>query len=94
MKEEDGGLCLQVENNGRPADIDMAEKINGMNELPVSELKNCFPDKRHGYGVVNILTRLRLKYGDGAAFFCEPQEEGTICTIRIPGGREDDEEEE
>lgn len=94
VKEEDGGLCLQVENNGRPADIDMAEKINGMNELPVSELKNCFPDKRHGYGVVNILTRLRLKYGDGAAFFCEPQEEGTICTIRIPGGREDDEEEE
>ena len=64
----------------------MLEKINSMNDMPVSELKNCFPDKKHGYGVVNILTRLRLKYGDGAKFYCEAEEEETTCTIKIPGG--------
>lgn len=86
VKKEGGDLYLTVSNNGTPIDPSMMEKINSMNEMPVSELKNCFPDKKHGYGVVNILTRLRLKYGDGAAFYCEAQEEGTTCTIKIPGG--------
>ena len=72
----------------------MADKINGMNDLPVAELKDCFPDKRHGYGVMNILMRLRLKYGDRAAFYCESGEDGTVCTIRIPGGDIQEKEEE
>ena len=65
-----------------------------MNGMAVSRLKNCFPDKKHGYGVVNIITRLRLKYGDQAGLFFKAEEEGTSCTIRIPGGEraEDDEE--
>lgn len=84
-KKEEGDLYLSITNNGTPVERSMMDKINHMNELPVSELKDCFPDKRHGYGVVNILTRLRLKYGDGAAFYCEAEEDGTTCTIRIPG---------
>ena len=94
VKKDEGALYLSVANNGTPIEQSMMEKINHMNELPVSELKDCFPDKKHGYGVVNILTRLRLKYGDGAAFYCEAEEDGTICTIKIPGdgGLKDDEE--
>ncbi len=94
VKKDEGALYLSVANNGTPIEQSMMEKINHMNELPVSELKDCFPDKKHGYGVVNILTRLRLKYGDGAAFYCEAEEDGTTCTIKIPGdgGLKDDEE--
>lgn len=94
VKKEEGALYLSVANNGTPIEQSMMEKINHMNQLPVSELKECFPDKKHGYGVVNILTRLRLKYGDGAAFYCEAEADGTICTIKIPGdgGLKDDEE--
>lgn len=84
--KKDGDLYLSVANNGTSIAPDMMEKINGMNDMPVGELKNCFPDKKHGYGVVNILTRLRLKYGDRAAFYCRAEEEGTTCTIKIPGG--------
>jgi len=84
--KEGDNLYLSVSNNGTPVECAMMDKINGMNNLPVSELKNCFPDKKRGYGVVNILTRLRLKYGDGAGFYCEAHEEGTTCTIKIPGG--------
>ena len=83
-----------MSNNGSPMDPAMADKINGMNDLPVAELKDCFPDKRHGYGVMNILMRLRLKYGDRAAFYCESGEDGTVCTIRIPGGDIQEKEEE
>ena len=94
VKKDEGALYLSVANNGTPIEQSMMEKINHMNQLPVSELKECFPDKKHGYGVVNILTRLRLKYGDGAAFYCEAEADGTICTIKIPGdgGLKDDEE--
>ena len=93
VKKEDGALYLSVANNGTPIEQSMMEKINHMNQLPVSELKDCFPDKKHGYGVVNILTRLRLKYGDGAVFYCEAEADGTTCTIKIPGdgGLKDDE---
>ena len=94
VKKDEGALYLSVANNGTPIEQSMMEKINHMNQLPVSELKDCFPDKKHGYGVVNILTRLRLKYGDGAAFYCEAEADGTTCTIKIPGdgGLKDDEE--
>lgn len=94
VRREEGDLYLSVANNGTPMEPEMRDKINGMNNLPVSELKHCFPDKRHGYGVYNILTRLYLKYGDMAALYCETDEEGTVCTIRIPGenGRENHEE--
>ena len=94
VKKDEGALYLSVANNGTPIEQSMMEKINHMNQLPVSELKDCFPDKKHGYGVVNILTRLRLKYGDGAAFYCEAEKDGTTCTIKIPGdgGLKDDEE--
>ncbi len=93
VKKDEGVLYLSVANNGTPIEQSMMEKINHMNQLPVSELKDCFPDKKHGYGVVNILTRLRLKYGDGAAFYCEAEADGTTCTIKIPGdgGLKDDE---
>lgn len=93
VKKEDGALYLSVANNGTSIEQSMMDKINHMNELTVSELKECFPDKKHGYGVVNILTRLRLKYGDGAAFYCEAEADGTTCTIKIPGdgGLKDDE---
>ena len=93
VKKDEGALYLSVANSGTPIEQSTMDKINHMNELPVSELKECFPDKKHGYGVVNILTRLRLKYGDGAAFYCEAEADGTTCTIKIPGdgGLKDDE---
>lgn len=92
VEEKDRDVYLSIANNGTSMEQSMMEKINGMNDLPVSELKNCFPDKKHGYGVVNILTRLRLKYGDAAAFYCKAEQEGTTCTIKIPGGSAKDEE--
>lgn len=92
MELADGGktfLIFCVRNSGEPMDTAMAEKINGLNELPLAEMKNCFPDKKRGYGVVNILTRLRLKYGDEVRLLFVPEEDGTSCIIKIPGdGRE------
>ena len=47
-------------------------------------MKKAFPDKQKGYGVINIATRLRLKYGDQVEFGYEVLEEGTRCVIKLP----------
>ena len=85
VKEEDGRLVLSVFNNGIPIQQEMADKLNALDALPVVELKHVFPDKKNGYGIVNIITRLRLKYGEGVQVRYEAMEKGTKCTIRLPG---------
>lgn len=91
---EDKFLCLSVYNSGTPIETAMETRINGMKEMQLSELKGCFPDRGQGYGVVNIVTRLRLKYGDETVFCCRAEENGTKFTIKIPGGgrRKEDEQ--
>lgn len=77
-------LVFQVYNNGKPIEEDVANKICSLNEREVTQMKGVVESKEHGYGIVNIMTRLRLKYGEEAKLLCEPVSEGTRFTIRIP----------
>ena len=85
---EYANLVLSVYNTGMPMNKDMVEKINGLTHLPISQIKEAFPDKKHGYGVFNILTRLRLKYGDKITYYYETTDASTTCTIKVPKGGE------
>ena len=92
VKELSGKLTFTVYNNGIPMDSEMVDRINSLSDVPVVELKEVFPDKKHGYGVVNIITRLRLKYGDEVRFYYEIESCGTRCIIQLPeSGKENDE---
>ena len=92
VKEVSGKLTFTVYNNGNPMNQTMVDKINLLSDVPVVELKKVFPDKKHGYGVVNIITRLRLKYGDEVKFYYEIESCGTRCIIQLPeSGKENDE---
>lgn len=84
VTEQAGKLTLSVYNNGVPMEPEVVEKLNGLLEMPVSQMKHSFEDKKHGYGVINIITRLRLKYGEDVRFFYESDEKGTVCVIQIP----------
>lgn len=85
VKEGESSLIFTVFNNGVPMQKEIAEKINELNEKPLLEAKDCFKDKQHGYGVVNVITRLRLKYGEDVRLTYETEKNGTTCIIRIPG---------
>lgn len=87
-----GKLTFYVYNNGTRMDQAVADKLNALKDVPVAEMKYCFPDKRHGYGVINIITRLRLKYGDDVRYQYQPEENGTTCMIQIPGNGEENDE--
>lgn len=84
VKEEGGKLKVSVFNSGLPMEREIMEKVNELNGKTLKEVKECFPDKRHGYGVVNVITRLRLKYGEDVRFSYEISENGTWCVIQIP----------
>lgn len=92
VREISGRLTVSVFNSGTPMSRETAEKLNALGEIPIPEMKRYFPDRQHGYGVVNIITRLRLKYGEDVRFEYETGEEGTTCVIRLPESREEDNE--
>lgn len=52
--------------------------------MPLSDMKNSFQGQENGYGIVNIITRLRLMYHDDIVFCVRPEEEGTVFMIRVP----------
>lgn len=84
VKEEPEYLVLCVYNNGTPIERGMLEKLNRLDSMALTDMKESFPDKKHGYGIVNIVTRLRLKYGDHVKFYYEAYEDGTSCVLKIP----------
>ncbi len=84
IQKENSEIILSVFNSGLPMNETMIRKINGLTHLPISKIKEAFPDKKHGYGVYNILTRLRLKYGENISFSYKADATGTTCTIKIP----------
>ncbi|MGE9940680.1 sensor histidine kinase [Bariatricus sp. SGI.161] len=86
VKKAEEALEFVVYNNGTSMEEETVQKLNDLNELPLSKVKGCFPDKNRGYGLVNIITRLRLKYGDEVRILYHVESEGTSCVIRIPGG--------
>jgi len=85
-------LVLSVYNNGVPMKQEKADLLNSLKDVPVAEMKRHFPDGRHGYGVINIITRLRLKYGDAVGYEYEIQKDGTKCVIRLPENGEKNDE--
>lgn len=86
VKKVEEELEFVVYNNGTSMEKDMVKKLNDLNGLPLSKVKDSFPDKSRGYGLMNIITRLRLKYGDEVRILYHAESEGTSCIIRIPGG--------
>lgn len=92
VKENGQNLWLQVYNSGMPIDEKMRKKLNELSGQPLAKMKESFPDSRHGYGVVNIITRLRLKYGDTIQFYYVTEEDGTSCIVELPKNGENDHE--
>ncbi len=90
--EEENGLKIEVFNSGVPMEQETADQINSLNGKTLKEMKKVFPDKQHGYGITNVMTRLRLKYGETTRFEYKVEENGTRCIIWIPDKGEEHEE--
>lgn len=95
VENSDPGIHITIRNNG---DVITQEKMDYINQLegrPVEEIANLFPQSEGGYGIGNVVKRLRLKYEDRTRFYFEAEDGWTICHVEIPAneGRTEDEKE-
>lgn len=77
-------LVFQIENNGEPMKPEVIELIQMMRREELSAVRCAFPGQDSGYGIGNVISRLRLKYDDRIAFSYTSDAQSTCCTIRIP----------
>lgn len=91
-REEDR-LLLTLENNGAPIQDEIMRRLNGLNDLQEDPLYalNFDRDDAYGYGVFNIIMRLRLLFGRGFGLWHErPEEGGTRACFVLPACEQPD----
>ena len=82
--QDDQELVFEIENNGEQMKPEVIELIQMMVKEDLSAVRGAFRGQESGYGIGNVISRLRLKYEDRIAFYYTSEENGTCCTIRIP----------
>lgn len=85
VKEHDSRLVLAVHNNGLSIAPDIMQTLNQMPFQPLETITDTFPSMPGGYGIANVICRLKLRYDTAFSIVYESQN-GTTCTITLPLG--------
>lgn len=80
---ENGYLCFSVENNGAPIDEENLEKLNSLERVPMDEVDRVIERRQGGFGICNVVKRLRLRYDEKIRFYYRNKEHTTECVIKI-----------
>lgn len=83
VKEHDSRLVLAVHNNGLSIAPDIMQTLNQMPFQPLETITDTFPSMPGGYGIANVICRLKLRYDTAFSIVYESQN-GTTCTITLP----------
>lgn len=85
IKENDSRLVMAVHNNGLSIAPDIMQTLNQMPFQPLETITDTFPSMPGGYGIANVICRLKLRYDTAFSTVYESQN-GTTCTITLPLG--------
>lgn len=80
---EGGYLCLSVENNGMTIAEEELGKLNQLETVSMDEVDQVIQKRKGGFGICNVVKRLRLRYNEEIRFYYVAKEEGTECVIKI-----------
>ena len=81
--QENKCLCFSVENNGTPIEEEALKHLNNMGKMPLEEITAFVKKKEGGFGISNVVKRLRTYYGEQVSICYIRKEEGTECVIKI-----------
>lgn len=81
--QEEAFLCFSVENNGEPISREQVEKLNRLEHISMEEMDNVIQERNGGFGISNVVKRLRMRYEKGIRFYYLRKEKGTECIIKI-----------
>lgn len=76
-------LCFSVENNGTPIDDESLNKLNSLEQASMDELDKVIERRQGGFGISNVVKRLRLRYNEEIRFYYVQKEQGVQCVIKI-----------
>lgn len=77
-------ICILVSNDGDLISRERLELMNQLERIPIGDFAGLLPGEEGGYGIKNIVKRLRLKYDGRIRFYYEVKDGWTICHIEIP----------
>ena len=81
----DGGVfSIQIANNGKPMEEKSLEYLNRLEKMDMEEMDALIQHRQGGFGISNVVRRLRMRYSDGVRFFYTIEEGWTVCHIQIP----------
>ena len=81
--QEKDFLCFSIENNGEPISREQVEKLNRLETISMEEMDSVIQKRNGGYGISNVVKRLRMRYEKGIRFYYLRKETGTECIIKI-----------
>lgn len=77
-------ICIAVANDGEPIQKEKLALMNQLERIPLEEISGVFTQEEGGYGIGNVVKRLRLKYDGQVRFYYESEDGWTVCHIEIP----------
>lgn len=81
--QENDYICFSIENNGTPIEQEQMEILNNMELVSLEEVDQVIKKRKGGFGISNVVKRLRMRYNDQIRFYYIRKEDGTECMIKI-----------
>ena len=86
-RREEAQLILTIANDGEPISQEAMDRLNALNEQAGDPLLrfDFNHNDAHGYGIFNIIVRLRILFGPGYGLWYErPETGGTLARYTLP----------
>lgn len=83
VKEIERDIVFSVENNGTPMKDKDMERLNRLERAELDSIGKLITSQEGGYGISNVVKRLRLRYGEEVRFYYVAAAEKTVCIIKI-----------
>lgn len=87
VKEIGGEVVFSVENNGAVMEEKDMERLNRLQDAKLTQMDQLITSQEGGYGIRNVVKRLRLRYGDGVRFYYVRSANKTTCILKIAKDR-------
>lgn len=84
VEQQEDSILFLVWNNGAQIDKRTLLRLNALETELFEDMEADFGDKKGGFGVVNVIKRLRLYYGTAVSLRYVSNQEGIWCTVKIP----------
>lgn len=83
VRETQDDIVFAVENDGAVMDKKICDRMNRLETMDLDVVNSAVTTKKGGYGISNVVRRLRLRYEGNIRFYYVVSAQRTTCIIKI-----------